>query len=114
MDDNYMAARSPSKTVPVNPKPFKNNLSGKPVVVKLMWGMDYKGIEGVWICHGSGFIEGSRQAASAFLVSKPAGRPARRAGSGGDRESHVRDPIAGGNRSAQARPHGSGPWLGSH
>ncbi|GJN37291.1 hypothetical protein PR202_gb26227 [Eleusine coracana subsp. coracana] len=30
-------------TVPVNPKPFLNNLTGKPVVVKLKWGMEYKG-----------------------------------------------------------------------
>ncbi|KAL0403610.1 UNVERIFIED_CONTAM: putative small nuclear ribonucleoprotein F [Sesamum radiatum] len=32
-----------SKTVPVNPKPFLNNLTGKPVMVKLKWGMEYKG-----------------------------------------------------------------------
>uniref|UniRef100_A0A803LEH4 Flotillin-like n=1 Tax=Chenopodium quinoa TaxID=63459 RepID=A0A803LEH4_CHEQI len=31
------------KTVPVNPKPFLNNLTGKPVIVKLKWGMEYKG-----------------------------------------------------------------------
>ncbi|CAK9159806.1 unnamed protein product, partial [Ilex paraguariensis] len=30
-------------TVPVNPKPFLNNLTGKPVMVKLKWGMEYKG-----------------------------------------------------------------------
>eukprot|EP00808_Paulinella_micropora_P027594 g37743.t1 len=29
--------------VPVNPKPFLNELTGKPVVVKLKWGMEYKG-----------------------------------------------------------------------
>ncbi|KAG0540532.1 hypothetical protein BDA96_03G417400, partial [Sorghum bicolor] len=82
-----------TQTVPVNPKPFMNNLTGKPVVVKLKWDMEYKVqiLYCIWICRRSGFIEGSRQAGSAFLVSKPA----RRAGSGGDRESHVRDPIAG-------------------
>jgi hypothetical protein len=32
------------QTVPVNPKPFLNNLTGKPVIVKLKWGMEYKGI----------------------------------------------------------------------
>ncbi|CAL9106157.1 unnamed protein product [Musa textilis] len=32
-----------SKTVPVNPKPFLNNLTGKPVIVKLKWGMEYIG-----------------------------------------------------------------------
>jgi len=29
--------------VPVNPKPFLNNLIGKDVVVKLKWGMQYAG-----------------------------------------------------------------------
>ena len=29
--------------VPVNPKPFLNDLTGKPVVAKLKWGMEYKG-----------------------------------------------------------------------
>ncbi|KAI8900677.1 hypothetical protein BC833DRAFT_618328 [Globomyces pollinis-pini] len=29
--------------VPVNPKPFLNELTGKPVLVKLKWGMEYKG-----------------------------------------------------------------------
>jgi len=27
----------------VNPKPFLNNLIGKPVIVKLKWVMEYKG-----------------------------------------------------------------------
>ncbi|XVF34211.1 hypothetical protein REPUB_Repub18cG0039400 [Reevesia pubescens] len=31
-------------TIPVNPKPFLNNLTGKTVIVKLKWGMEYKGI----------------------------------------------------------------------
>ncbi|GAU35208.1 hypothetical protein TSUD_204840 [Trifolium subterraneum] len=30
-------------TIPVNPKPFLNNLTGKHVIVKLKWGMEYKG-----------------------------------------------------------------------
>ncbi|GJN19147.1 hypothetical protein PR202_gb06389 [Eleusine coracana subsp. coracana] len=34
---------TPMATVPVNPKPFLNNLTGKPVMVKLKWGMEYKG-----------------------------------------------------------------------
>ncbi|WZY86025.1 hypothetical protein YC2023_032409 [Brassica napus] len=29
--------------IPVNPKPFLNNLTGKTVIVKLKWGMEYKG-----------------------------------------------------------------------
>ena len=28
---------------PINPKPFLNDLTGKPVLVKLKWGMEYKG-----------------------------------------------------------------------
>ena len=27
----------------VNPKPFLNGLTGKPVVIKLKWGMEYRG-----------------------------------------------------------------------
>ena len=27
----------------MNPKPFLNGLTGKPVLVKLKWGMEYKG-----------------------------------------------------------------------
>jgi len=29
--------------MPLNPKPFLNGLTGKPVMVKLKWGMEYKG-----------------------------------------------------------------------
>ncbi|KAI8086613.1 uncharacterized protein BX664DRAFT_336298 [Halteromyces radiatus] len=32
-----------SAFVPVNPKPFLNDLTGKAVVVKLKWGGEYKG-----------------------------------------------------------------------
>ena len=32
-----------SQTMPLNPKPFLNGLTGKPVIVKLKWGMEYKG-----------------------------------------------------------------------
>jgi hypothetical protein len=28
----------------INPKPFLTNLTGNPVIVKLKWGMEYKGI----------------------------------------------------------------------
>mmetsp|Transcript_14678 Transcript_14678/g.25088 ORF Transcript_14678/g.25088 Transcript_14678/m.25088 type:complete len:81 (+) Transcript_14678:21-263(+) len=30
-------------SIPVNPKPFLGDLTGKPVIVKLKWGMEYKG-----------------------------------------------------------------------
>ncbi|XP_063953811.1 small nuclear ribonucleoprotein F-like [Lytechinus pictus] len=29
--------------MPLNPKPFLNGLTGKPVMVRLKWGMEYKG-----------------------------------------------------------------------
>ncbi|XP_015782158.1 small nuclear ribonucleoprotein F [Tetranychus urticae] len=32
-----------SSLMPLNPKPFLNGLTGKAVVVKLKWGMEYKG-----------------------------------------------------------------------
>lgn len=31
------------QTMALNPKPFLNQLTGKPVIVKLKWGMEYKG-----------------------------------------------------------------------
>lgn len=31
------------QALPMNPKPFLNGLTGKPVMVKLKWGMEYKG-----------------------------------------------------------------------
>ncbi|KAK2544277.1 Snrpf [Columba livia] len=34
---------SANKSLPLNPKPFLNGLTGKPVMVKLKWGMEYKG-----------------------------------------------------------------------
>ncbi|KAG8274165.1 small nuclear ribonucleoprotein F [Homalodisca vitripennis] len=30
-------------TMPINPKPYLNSLTGKPVIVKLKWGQEYKG-----------------------------------------------------------------------
>lgn len=38
----YLLRISP-QTMPLNPKPFLNGLTGKPVIVKLKWGMEYKG-----------------------------------------------------------------------
>lgn len=29
--------------MPLNPKPYLNGLTGKPVIAKLKWGMEYKG-----------------------------------------------------------------------
>lgn len=33
-----------SAAMPINPKPFLNGLTGKPVIVKLKWGHEYKGL----------------------------------------------------------------------
>ncbi|XP_054721674.1 small nuclear ribonucleoprotein F-like [Uloborus diversus] len=30
--------------LPLNPKPFLNTLTGQPVIVKLKWGVEYKGV----------------------------------------------------------------------
>eukprot|EP00041_Stephanoeca_diplocostata_P002001 m.22651 g.22651 ORF g.22651 m.22651 type:complete len:80 (-) comp12766_c0_seq1:402-641(-) len=30
-------------TLPCNPKPFLTGLTGKPIIVKLKWGQEYKG-----------------------------------------------------------------------
>ena len=31
--------------LPINPKPFLQELTGKSVIVKLKWGMEYKGTQ---------------------------------------------------------------------
>ena len=31
------------QALPINPKPFLNGLTGKPIMCKLKWGMEYKG-----------------------------------------------------------------------
>ncbi|CAN6827210.1 unnamed protein product, partial [Brassica oleracea] len=41
--DSSPRSPKPMATIPVNPKPFLNNLTGKTVIVKLKWGMEYKG-----------------------------------------------------------------------
>lgn len=35
--------RKMSAAMPINPKPFLNGMTGKPVMVKLKWGHEYKG-----------------------------------------------------------------------
>merc|ERR1712042_97242 len=47
---NFHSLTTPKKKMataqpfmPLNPKPFLNGLTGKPVMVKLKWGMEYKG-----------------------------------------------------------------------
>ena len=37
-----ISGSSMSSALPLNPKPFLSGLTGKPVMVKLKWGMEYK------------------------------------------------------------------------
>ena len=48
----------------VNPKPFLSELTGKPIMVKLKWGMEYKG---TWVC-GDGLAMLSLKARLAVVV----------------------------------------------
>uniref|UniRef100_A0A914QE25 Sm protein F n=4 Tax=Panagrolaimus TaxID=55784 RepID=A0A914QE25_9BILA len=57
-----------SSIQPVNPKPFLNSLTGKPVVCKLKWGMEYRGIllavdgyMNLQLANTEEFIEGTNQ-----------------------------------------------------
>ena len=43
LNGNFFSSAYLLQTVPVNLKPFLNDLTGKPVIVKLKWGMEYKG-----------------------------------------------------------------------
>ena len=52
--------------MPINPKPFLNGLTGKPVMVKLKWGHEYKGylvsVDGymnVQLANAEEYIDGS-------------------------------------------------------
>merc|ERR1712087_436890 len=42
-DTTTLLERSSTMSAPINPKPFMNDLTGKDVLVKLKWGMEYKG-----------------------------------------------------------------------
>ena len=57
------------QTTPVNPKPFLNDLIGKMVMVKLKWGMEYKGDE----CRSSNALAACRHhcADDAVLLDYP-------------------------------------------
>lgn len=37
-------AQTTSQKFPINPKPFLHDLIGKPLVVKLKWGLEYRGL----------------------------------------------------------------------
>ena len=41
----FVEFKFPLQAIPVNPKPFLNGLTGKRVIVKLKWGMEYKGMK---------------------------------------------------------------------
>ncbi|XP_008059050.2 uncharacterized protein LOC103263179 [Carlito syrichta] len=42
-DERAAACPMATMSLPLNPKPFLSGLTGKPVMVKLKWGMKYKG-----------------------------------------------------------------------
>lgn len=42
--ENQKSSKRMSTHVVVNPKPFLTNLTGNLVIVKLKWGMEYKGL----------------------------------------------------------------------
>jgi small nuclear ribonucleoprotein F len=57
-------------SLPVNPKPFLAELTGKRVVVKLKWGMEYKGVllsvdnyMNLQLAHTEEFVNGILQGA---------------------------------------------------
>lgn len=39
----FLDQKSATMAMPINPKPFLNSLTGKPVIIKLKWGHEYKG-----------------------------------------------------------------------
>ena len=41
---NIFFDMSTASLTPINPKPFLNGLIGKPVLVRLKWGQEYKGV----------------------------------------------------------------------
>lgn len=60
------------QTVPVNPKPFLTDLTGKPVIVKLKWGMEYKGNSPsctIWHCEGHLLSSDLCDLSAGYLVS---------------------------------------------
>ncbi|EMP39041.1 Small nuclear ribonucleoprotein F [Chelonia mydas] len=42
-EENGLEPGRVTMSLPLNPKPFLNGLTGKLVMVKLKWGMEYKG-----------------------------------------------------------------------
>ncbi|CRK90437.1 CLUMA_CG004128, isoform A [Clunio marinus] len=40
---SYRKIETAAMAMPINPKPFLNSLTGKPVIIKLKWGHEYKG-----------------------------------------------------------------------
>jgi len=55
---------------PVNPKPFLNDLTGKPVIVRLKWGMEYKG----FLVSVDGYMNLQLASTEEFINGKFAGK----------------------------------------
>lgn len=58
------------QSLPLNPKPFLNGLTGKPVMVKLKWGMEYKG----YLVSVDGYMNMQVRGASGSGAASPAHR----------------------------------------
>lgn len=56
-------------SMPINPKPFLNGLTGKAVIVKLKWGHEYKG----YLVSVDGYMNIQLAQAEEFIDSKPNG-----------------------------------------
>ena len=71
--------------VPVNPKPFLQGQSGKPVLVRLKWGMEYKGYlvstdsyMNIQVCQAPSFVIGVSINKTKPAACKYRGDPGRR------------------------------------
>uniref|UniRef100_A0A8C4VK95 Sm protein F n=2 Tax=Amniota TaxID=32524 RepID=A0A8C4VK95_9SAUR len=73
-------------SLPLNPKPFLNGLTGKPVMVKLKWGMEYKGylvsVDGYMNMQVSGSWDAAAPRAAGGGCSGGMGRGPERVGGG--------------------------------
>lgn len=56
-------------SMPINPKPFLNGLTGKAVIVKLKWGHEYKG----YLVSVDGYMNIQLAQAEEYIDSKPNG-----------------------------------------
>lgn len=84
--------------MPVNPKPFLNSLTGKPVVIKLKWGHEYKGflvsVDGymnMQLANTEEFVDGSKTGQLGEVLIRCNNVLHVRGVSDGDEEGEMRD-----------------------